>query len=811
MEDREFQGIHLKDFVDVLIRRRWMFICAFLPLLLLVSIHTVRLYPVYQAITVIQMENEKNLNMNQANFGEMMWVDDKWFNTQMMILKGRVLAGEIVKKLGLQIQARPDQRIYQILFKRWLPGFEQSKFMDSPANLKLKPVEVSEGVRLGRYQAVFQDSRIFSVYDDQGREIGQGELGQPFPGPHFSFLLAGEGKPGNQVLFDIISDDTAAMIVQGKLDVIPVKNSNLLKVSAKWQDPITAANIANAAVEEYKVIIAAKKSQEASQVLSFIEEQLKATEAQLTKAEDELKKFKDKEKLTILDATMKNSLEQVTTYEKEFKTLETYHRQAEIVLKALQKRGPVLEIEGLSSLATGLNNPIIMDLGKKLVDLNIQRESLITTLKEQHPKVQAIDHEIDSVKRSTINEVKGTIASLTIRQNNLLESLHKSESKMQNLSSSEKELFSLERIVKVNQDVNSFLLQRRAEMNVNKGTALGNVWVVDPADVPKGFGEPDVLRRVMWGVIIGLAVGLCLIFFLEYLDTTIKTPEQLKKITSLPYLGTIYHASSSNKKEIGDLAILEAPYSHLAEAFRTIKTNILFSSHMEPKKFYLITSSGPNEGKTFITSNLAATLAQSGKRVLIVEADLRNAGMVRIWGGNKSPGLSNVLLDGQMDFSAMPIHQTVIENLNIILAGDTPPNPSELLGSEVMDQFLSVVGGQYDFVFIDSPPAFLTSDPLVLAQKTEGVIFVARSGEVQENILRETLARFSRLKSTMLGVIFNDMNREGTRYYSYKYTYYYDDGGHRIKKKTRVSTPRRPTSYPVGGQRKIEQVMKTSL
>jgi len=295
-----------------------------------------------------------------------------------------------------------------------------------------------------------------------------------------------------------------------------------------------------------------------------------------------------------------------------------------------------------------------------------------------------------------------------------------------------------------------------------------------------------VSRKILYSLILGTLLGIGIAFFLEYLDTTIKTPEQLKTITDLAYLGTIYHAFSEGNGNTGELKMLEAPYSHVAEAFRTIKTNLLFSNPGESKKLFLITSSGPQEGKTFITANLAASLAQSGKRVLVLETDLRNPSMRRIFGGQKSPGLTNILTNGDVEPNGRFFQKTPVEGLEFISSGDTSPNPSELLGSEKMDRFLSTIRDKYDFILFDSPPAFLTSDSLVLAQKADGVLLVARSGVVQKEILKETIGLFLQTKIKMLGIILNDMRREGRGYYYYKYSYYYGNEGGKVKKKTKV-------------------------
>jgi non-specific protein-tyrosine kinase len=263
----------------------------------------------------------------------------------------------------------------------------------------------------------------------------------------------------------------------------------------------------------------------------------------------------------------------------------------------------------------------------------------------------------------------------------------------------------------------------------------------------------------------------------EYFDTTVKTPEQIQKIIDLPYLGTIYHFSTEDKSPKSVLQMLEAPYSHIAESFRTLKTNLLFAASIgDMKRAILITSSAPGEGKTFVTANLGVALAQSGKRVLIVETDLRNPLLHQIFEIGRSPGLTNAMLNGDVEYPDLPIQLTQVENLELLPSGDTPPNPSELLCSHRMERVFFALRDQYDFVLFDSSPVFLTSDPLILAQRVDGVIVVARSGETQRDVFKEAVERLLRVDAKILGILFNDMYREGKKYYYDKYRHYYGDG-----------------------------------
>jgi capsular exopolysaccharide synthesis family protein len=352
--------------------------------------------------------------------------------------------------------------------------------------------------------------------------------------------------------------------------------------------------------------------------------------------------------------------------------------------------------------------------------------------------------------------------------------LEKLEKKIQYIPATEQELYSLQRIVKVSAGINEFLLQKRAELSLNKASIVSNVFVVDMAVTPTGFVRTELMRTILLALLFGGALGVGLAFLVEYFDTSVKTYEQIQKMVDLPYLGTIYHFYPQNKSPKQELQMMEAPYSHIAEAFRTIKANLIFAASVgDPKRFILITSSAPCEGKTFVTANLGAALAQSGKRVLIVETDLRNPFLHEIFEIGKSPGLTNAMLNGEIEYPDLPIRPTEVENLDLLPSGDNPPNPSELLSSEKMEMVFAALREQYDYILFDSAPVFLTSDPIILAQRVDGVIIVTRSGETNKDIFREAVERLLRVEAKILGVLFNDMHKEGKKYYYKKYHKYY--------------------------------------
>lgn len=786
MKESDIEKIHLRDFINVLIRRRAVVLISFLTLVLTTTIMSLRMHPTYESTAIIQLEEEKKVVSPLPQFFEDIMRLNERVITQVEILKSRTLSERVAKRLNLQFQMEPEDRMYHLSLKGWTQKRKKENISKDTSGMEIKSIALGDNPRTGEYKGVFSNSNGFIIYDENGNKIGNGEIGKLFSGVNFSFVIEGSSKEGKSFKFRILSQISAARSIMNNLQVTPVRDTSLIKIIVNWNNPTMAKEIANGIVEEYKEITVFKKTRETSQVLSFIEGELDRLNKDLVKAEEKLENFKKEKGFVTLEADATSALDQIARYEKDYKTMESYRKQAEIVLAGLEKPGLFVEKEALFSMGAGLNNPLIIDLGRKLTELNVQKSSLDTLLKKEHPKILQIEQEIADVKKRIIGEVKSQISSIKVSEENLKASMKKYEARIQSLPAAEKELFDIMRVVKVGQELSSYLLQKHGELSVSKASELGNIWVVDTPIIQSQPVKPNVKLNILLAVITGIALSIGLAFFTEYIDLTVKTPEELQKITDLPYLGAVFHFISDRKKLAGELKMLEDPHSHIAEAFRVIRTNLLFTTLGEAKKFFLVTSAGVAEGKTFVTANLAVALAQSGKRVLVVDADLRKPRIQQIFKVERSPGLTNILVDREMDYSNLPIKRTLIENLDILSSGDHPPNPSELLGSERMERFLSLIRERYDYVLFDSPPTFLASDSFILAQKVDGVIFVARSGRVEKDLLKESLDRYSRLNGKVMGLVFNDAYREGGKYYYYKYHYYYGDGDGRSKKSKKV-------------------------
>ncbi len=312
------------------------------------------------------------------------------------------------------------------------------------------------------------------------------------------------------------------------------------------------------------------------------------------------------------------------------------------------------------------------------------------------------------------------------------------------------------------------------EIYALEGLKANNISIQDPAEPPKTPVRPKKKINVAVAVIIGLFGGIGLAFFTEYLDDTVKDLEDMKELSEWPLLGTIpkIDKSKTMTEFEKDLLTHIKPKDPTSEAYRAIRTSILFSATEEhPIRNFLVTSPGAQEGKTTTLCNLAATIAQTGKKVLMVDADMRKPRLHEVFKQKNNKGLSDYL-SAQCSLDDV-IKSTNVNNLSYIAGGPYPPNPSELLSSHKISEFMKQTAKQFDYILFDTPPVAVVTDAIVLSRFTDGIIMVIESGKTSRRVLPRVLEMVDAAKVKVIGTIINKISLKHNAYYHYYYTHYY--------------------------------------
>ncbi len=313
------------------------------------------------------------------------------------------------------------------------------------------------------------------------------------------------------------------------------------------------------------------------------------------------------------------------------------------------------------------------------------------------------------------------------------------------------------------------------EQQVTVDTAV----VVDEAPLPTQPLPNNMARNTLLAVAAAIAVGLALAFLLEYLDYTIKTPEELDALYGMAALGVTGDMADGRRKQdpVDDLITVAEPRSAVAEAFRALRTNIQFANPEGEMRSLLVTSAGPGEGKSMTAANLAVSIAQGGRRVIIVDCDLRKPRVHKLFKTPKTPGFTNLVVDHTPNLDSY-LHPTQVDNLWVLPCGIQPPNPSELLGSPRAKAIMELLKEHADVVIYDSPPAATVTDAVILATRVDGVLQVVRAGGTRRDLVLQGKAALEKVGAHILGPILNRVKLSDLGYYSYYYYYghyYYGD------------------------------------
>lgn len=331
----------------------------------------------------------------------------------------------------------------------------------------------------------------------------------------------------------------------------------------------------------------------------------------------------------------------------------------------------------------------------------------------------------------------------------------------------------------------SNLLKSYEDIRLAEARSVNNVVVSEPAVIPEAPIRPRTLVNTLLAAVVGAMLALGGVFLIEYLDDTIKTPDDVAQVVNLATLGTIARVKADDGQR--RLIVHHEPKSPISEAYRTLRTNIQFSSVDRPISSLLITSSSPGEGKSTTAANLAVVIAQNGQSVVLVDADLRRPTIHKFFGLPNAGGLTSALLSGDNAPVESFIQPTEIDNLYVLTSGQLPPNPSELLGSQRMRELIRRLQEEVDVVVFDSPPALAVTDAAVLSRQVDGVVLVVDAGETRQPMLQRAVEELTKVGAHILGVTLNKLSVSRSGYYYYYYYYYYSEGEKGERRRRHVS------------------------
>jgi succinoglycan biosynthesis transport protein ExoP len=432
------------------------------------------------------------------------------------------------------------------------------------------------------------------------------------------------------------------------------------------------------------------------------------------------------------------------------------------------------------------------DIKIQVAQLSTQFGPSYPKLAQLNSQLKEVDKQIQLELKKVVERVRGDYMASLARENMLRDALDKQKQEANQLNESAIEYSLLKRDVETNRTLYEGLLEKLKEAGVTAGLKSNNIRPVDKARVPTEPSEPNVPRNLSFALALGLTTGIGLAFLLEGMDNTVRTPEQAQLISALPSLGMIplgskaptetaaaKRLSVASSKEAVELVTQSRPQSQMAESYRALRTSLLLSSLGAPPKTILVTSALPQEGKSTTSINTAIVLAQKGTRVLLVDADLRRPSIHKTLGMGPRTGLSNVLT-GSATLQQAVVRSSILPSLFILPAGTPPPNPAELLASSNMKDVLAELREEYDHIVVDTPPTLSVTDAVVMSTRADAVVLVIRCGQTTKQALRRSRDLLMQVNARVCGVLLNAVDLDSPDYYYYyeyqgKYHHYYQE------------------------------------
>jgi succinoglycan biosynthesis transport protein ExoP len=577
----------------------------------------------------------------------------------------------------------------------------------------------------------------------------------------------------------------------GGLSVKRVPNSRLIEVRFEATDPQLAAAIVNTHLQNYIEENFRSKYDATMQASTWLSSELEELRIKVQKSEDARIAYERENQIWQIDEKQDITTQKLADLSKVVTEAQTALAEKEALYR--------MAVSGnVDALPAARESSVIQELIKRKSEADNNYADAMAQFGPNYPKVQRLAAQQKEAADDLANAQKTLVESIqeeySTAQNHvsiLQTSLDKQKADANELAEKLVQYHILEHDAEANKQLYDGLLQKLKEATISVGLRSSNIRVVDPALAPTTPSRPQKARNILLAFLVGIIGGIGLAIFREYLDNTVKSPDDIEALTGLPSLAVVPALPGSlagHQKRLGwparaplpqpgsgtrvELLSYLQPKSQISEAFRALRTSLLLSQAEHPPQVILVTSALPREGKTTSAVNLAVTLAQLGDRTLLMDSDLRKPGIRRAMNLtiSKDLGLSSFLA-GVCTLEEAVLPHPTISNLSILTTGPVPPSPADLLSSHRMQEAIDEVRRRYKFVVIDSPPIMAATDAVIISALTDGVLLVVRSGETPKEAFTRSRDLLAAVKSRLLGVVLNAVDSSAPDYY-YSYRYY---------------------------------------
>jgi polysaccharide biosynthesis transport protein len=735
----------------------WLIIGIVSIVTMLAAIYMARQDNVYEASVRVQVDLETGNPALGATKGSNVilntpFQDPTYFNTQLQILTSAGLLGRVVKTLDLE---------------------HNQAFLNPQA-------------RQNR-----------STWESLKRMVGLGKKDEETIITVDELPLTGEIAPStsHDDLVEVNRLAPYVAMLQGSMTVKQIPETRLIEVRFGHMDPQVAAKIVNAIADTFVFSNMERKTETSSTAGDFLQKRIAELQSEIRNGEERLLNYAKGHQILSLDANQNTVVDRLAGLNKQLMEAENERKLAESAYNASKTPGAAEAIADDKVNATA-------DAESELSKLRQKRAQLLVEYTEKYPEVKEVDQQI-AVLEKRIKEAKGQATSVVTtnlatryrqalqREQALSAAFEKQRGETLTQNEAAVNYRIIQQEIETNKELLAGLLQRSKENGVIVAGTPNNIHVVDYAPVPKVPVGPRRKQGVMLGFLFALVLGVALARYLDYLDDTVHTVEEVEATLHLPALAVIPAIKSLKRRHLlpGDSSsalqknggenyeVLLHNFdtrSPLAEAYRQLRTSVLLSSAGGAPQTLLVTSSQPSEGKTTTVVNMAQILAQTDAHVLVIDADMRRPRLHKIFDVENRQGLSTILSSKLSEAEMLShIEPSGEHNLSILPAGPIPPNPAELLGSEQMHRLLAAIKPSFTYIIIDSPPVASFTDGVLISSIVDGTLLVVHAGKAARAMIQRSRRILQEVGAKIFGVVLNNVNLSRQDYY---YKNYYQNG-----------------------------------
>lgn len=764
-------NISLREMLDKYLRYWPAFIIAIFLSLGIAHLYLRYTKPVYQITSTLLIKDEKSASADDILSQLDLAGSSKVIENEIEILQSKTLMAEVVKRLSLNVSLSKEGRMVN------------SDLYTNPP-LRVAVVSINPEFYGRTLELSILNSREYSLNDlDSGRVI-KGLLNQLQRNEIGTFKIETTAffkNPGSG--YSLVFYNPAEVISQSLSNLsitVANKQSTVLRLSFNTTDQTRGRDILNMLVQVYNEVSLSEKNTTTRRTISFIDERLALISGELTDVEKDVEGFKSSQGLTDISSEASSFLEKVSANDASLNEVNLQLGTVRDIKRYISSDNPQEKLPG----TMGITDPVLLSQISQLNELQLKKINLLATTKPNNPVFESVNQQIEAIRAGIRSSITNIEASLENTRNRLGSFNSKYEGSIKKIPGQERQFISIKRQQSIKENLYLYLLQKKEEAALSYASAIADSRVVDPASSLGRPISPDRQKTYLAALFIGFFIPLAFVYGKELLNTKVLSSADLVKLTSVPILGELM------LKRDDELIVVQAgSRKAIAEQFRSIRTNLQYiqGKRSGQKGFVtLFTSSMSGEGKSFVGSNIAASLALSGKKTVLLELDLRKPKITAYLNLKQSAGLSNYLV-GRATEAEIIQPSDFSPNLMIIGSGPVPANPSELLIGREIELLFDYLRANFDEIIVDTPPIGLITDAQILARLADATIYIVRYGYTQKQQVAHLEQLYKSKKFPRINIIFNGVKNGGRYGYGYGDSYgYYSDN---VKRKPSKKLP----------------------